>query len=56
MLISADFLKRANELVKFQVHPTNVTAGFRMAYKEAMMFLKENYVVKIDSLGEEGIV
>lgn len=56
MLIAAELLKRANDLMKDQVHPTNVIAGFRAAYRESVKFIKEHYVLKIDTLGSDGLL
>ncbi len=40
VIIAAELLKRANELVKSQVHPTIVMAGFRMAMKECVRYVQ----------------
>ncbi len=33
VILAAELLKRANELIKMKVHPTNIIAGFKMAAK-----------------------
>lgn len=34
VILAAEFLKRANELVRNKIHPTNIISGFRMAMRE----------------------
>lgn len=34
VILAAELLKRANELVKNQIHPTNIIAGYRLAMRE----------------------
>lgn len=48
VILAAELLKRANELVKTDIHPTNVIAGFRMAMKECVKYIHENLGVKVD--------
>ena len=36
VIIAAELLKRANELVKQKIHPTSIIAGFRIASKESV--------------------
>jgi T-complex protein 1 subunit alpha len=31
VILAAELLKRANELIKMNVHPTSIIAGFKMA-------------------------
>lgn len=56
VIIAAELLKRANELVKEKVHPTSVIAGFRQALKESIRYMKDNLVVKVDDLGQEALL
>lgn len=53
VIIAAELLKRGNELVKQHIHPTNVIAGFRLAMKESVKFIKEKLGQKTDALGED---
>merc|ERR1719230_2123242 len=53
VILSAEMLKRAHELVKNSIHPTSVMAGFRMAMKESIRFIKAEMAVKTDKLGRE---
>jgi len=56
VLIAAELLRRANELVKSQVHPTVVMAGFRLAMKQSINYIKDNLTIKTDSLGREALI
>lgn len=53
VIVAAELLKRANELVKQQIHPTNVISGYRIAMKEAVKYIKENMGNKTDTLGND---
>jgi T-complex protein 1 subunit alpha len=56
VIIAAELLKRANELVKNNIHPTVVMAGYRLAVKEAVKYIKSNLVVSADTLGRENLI
>lgn len=51
VIIAAELLKRANELIKNNIHPTTVMAGYRLALKEAVKYIKANLCVPVDKLG-----
>merc|ERR1712205_45935 len=53
VIIAAELLKRANELVKNQIHPTTIMSGYRIAMKESLKWIKENLSVKVDALAED---
>lgn len=56
VIIAAELLKRANELVKNNIHPTVVMAGYRLAVKEAVKYVKSNLVVQADTLGRNNLI
>lgn len=56
VIVAAELLKRANELVKDKIHPTVVMAGYRMAVKEAVKYIKSNLVVNADTLGRDNLI
>ncbi|RLN37549.1 hypothetical protein BBJ28_00015468 [Nothophytophthora sp. Chile5] len=56
VIIAAELLKRANELVKNKIHPTSIIAGYRLAMREAVKYIKENLSVPVDTLGRESLV
>jgi T-complex protein 1 subunit alpha len=56
VIIAAELLKRANELVKNKIHPTSIIAGYRLAMREAVKYIKENLSVPVDSIGRESLI
>jgi T-complex protein 1 subunit alpha len=53
VIIAAELLKRANELVKNKIHPTTVMSGYRIAMRESLKYIQANLAVKVDALGDE---
>ena len=56
VLVAAELLKRANDLIKNKIHPTTVITGYRLACKEAVKYLTEQLAVKVDSLGKDCLI
>ncbi|UIZ28207.1 hypothetical protein KXD40_004335 [Peronospora effusa] len=56
VIIAAELLKRANDLVNNKIHPTSIIAGYRLAMREAVKYIKENLSVPVDSIGRESLV
>merc|ERR1711971_1039561 len=56
VIIAAELLKNADELVKQKIHPTSIIAGYRLASKEAVKYIKEHLTLKVDDLGEECLI
>ena len=56
VIIAAELLRRANELVKAKIHPTTVITGYRLACKEAVKFMQEQLSIKVDVLGKEALI
>ncbi|CAD7940473.1 unnamed protein product [Amoebophrya sp. A25] len=56
VLLSAELLKRGNELVKQNIHPTSVIAGYRLAMREAVKFIKENMGMKLENLNSRELL
>jgi T-complex protein 1 subunit alpha len=56
VLIAAELLKRANELMKNRIHPTTIITGYRLALREAVRYMNENIAIKVDSLGKESLI
>eukprot|EP00920_Eleutheroschizon_duboscqi_P002386 GHVT01005750.1.p1 GENE.GHVT01005750.1~~GHVT01005750.1.p1 ORF type:complete len:325 (+),score=42.59 GHVT01005750.1:239-1213(+) len=48
VLIAAELLRHANELVKLDVHPTSVISGYKLAMKESVRYIQEHLGVTID--------
>lgn len=56
VILAAELLKRANQLVKNKIHPTTIMAGYRLALKEMIKFIKDNLTVKVDTLGRDALI
>ncbi|MCJ1283350.1 T-complex protein 1 subunit alpha [Xylographa opegraphella] len=56
VLIAAELLRRANELVKNRIHPTTIITGYRLALREAVKYMNENISVKVEHLGRESLI
>ena len=56
MIIAAELLRRANELVKAKVHPTTIITGYRLACREAVKFMQDQLSIKVDSLGRDALI
>jgi T-complex protein 1 subunit alpha len=55
VIIAAELLRRANELVKNRIHPTTIISGYRLALREATKYLTEALSTKVDNLGKEAL-
>ena len=47
VIVAAKLLKNADELVKQKIHPTSIIAGYRLAMKESVKYLKEHLAYKV---------
>jgi T-complex protein 1 subunit alpha len=56
VILAAELLKRANELVRNKIHPTSIMAGYRLALRESVQFIQKNLSVKVDSLGKDALI
>ncbi|KAJ1343852.1 hypothetical protein BSLG_001584 [Batrachochytrium salamandrivorans] len=56
VIIAAELLRRANDLVKNKIHPTTIITGYRLASKEAVKFIAEQMTTKVESLGRECLI
>jgi len=56
VIIAAELLKRANELIKQKIHPTTVISGYKLAMKEAVKFIKRHLVISADAITDEIII
>ncbi|XP_051169924.1 T-complex protein 1 subunit alpha [Leptopilina boulardi] len=56
VIIAAELLKNADELVKQKIHPTSVISGYRLACKEACKYIMEHLTISSDELGRECLV
>lgn len=56
VIIAAELLRRANELVKNKIHPTTIITGYRLALREATKYLTEVLQIKTEHLGKECLI
>lgn len=56
VIIAAELLKNADELVKCKIHPTSIISGYRLACKEAVKYIQEHLTISVDDLGRDSIV
>jgi T-complex protein 1 subunit alpha len=56
VLIAAELLRRANALIQDNLHPTTVIAGYRVALKAAIAFIKQSLVVPVSSLTDTHLI
>ncbi|XP_042389746.1 T-complex protein 1 subunit alpha-like [Zingiber officinale] len=55
VILAAELLKRANDLVRDRIHPTSIISGFRLAMREACKYVEEKLSVKVEKLGKESL-
>ena len=56
VILAAEFLKRAHELIKNKVHPSSIISGYKLAMKEACKFIKDKLSVPVSELGESALI
>ena len=56
VIIAAELLKHAEELVSYKIHPTSIITGYRLACKEACKYIQEHLCIKVDELGRDCII
>ncbi|VDO21664.1 hypothetical protein V3C99_010961 [Haemonchus contortus] len=56
VIIAAELLKAADELVKNKLHPTTIINGYRLACKEAVKYMQENLSFSVDELGRQSLI
>jgi len=53
VIIAAELLKRGNELVKNNIHPTTIISGYRQAMRESIKYIQANLSIKVDSMEQD---
>lgn len=56
VLIAAELLRRANDLMKNRIHPTTIITGYRLALREAVQYMTQNIATKVENLGREPLL
>lgn len=53
VILAAELLKRAHDLIVQGIHATNIIAGYKLAVREAVNYIKSNLSARVDSLGKD---
>jgi len=56
VLLAAELLKKGDELVKQNIHPNTVLAGYKLACRTALKWMKENMSISTSDLGNDGLL
>uniref|UniRef100_A0A914GYQ8 T-complex protein 1 subunit alpha n=1 Tax=Globodera rostochiensis TaxID=31243 RepID=A0A914GYQ8_GLORO len=56
VIIAAELLKAADELVQKKIHPTNIINGYRLACKEAVRYMTENLSFPVEELDRASLI
>ncbi|XP_055849244.1 T-complex protein 1 subunit alpha isoform X1 [Episyrphus balteatus] len=56
VILAAELLKNADELVKQKIHPTSIISGYRLACKEACKYISEHLTAPVDELGRDCLI
>ncbi|UZJ52013.1 hypothetical protein CBS101457_001333 [Exobasidium rhododendri] len=56
VIIAAELLRRANDLVKAKIHPTTIITGYRLACREACKYMQDQLATKVETLGKESLI
>lgn len=56
VIVAAELLKRAGEMIKNRIHPTHIISGYKAAMKYAVKYIEEQLAVSTDKLTKEEIV
>lgn len=53
VILAAELLKRAQNLITQGIHATSIIAGYKLAMRDAIRYLKETLCSSVDSLGKD---
>eukprot|EP00124_Ichthyophonus_hoferi_P005019 Ihof_evm2s642 gene=Ihof_evmTU2s642 len=56
VILAAELLKNAGELIKQKIHPTSVISGYRLASKEAIKYIQDQLTVNVEDLGRDCLI
>lgn len=56
VIIAAELLKRANDLVRIKIHPTSIISGYRLAMREACKYIEAKLATKVEKLGKDTLI
>ena len=55
VIVAAELLKRANEMIKNRIHPSHIMSGYKTACKMAVNYIQEHLSRTTEALGETGL-
>jgi T-complex protein 1 subunit alpha len=55
VIVAAELLKRALEMIRNKIHPSHIISGYKTAAKFAVKYIEDNLSVTTASLGAEGL-
>jgi len=55
-ILAGELLKGANDLIKANIHPTNIISGYRLASKKAIEFVQNELAFDSNELGKDTLV
>jgi len=56
VIIAAEILKRAIELMRQKIHATTIISGYRLASREACRYIKEELATPVEKLGKDALI
>merc|ERR1711963_939003 len=56
VIIAAELLKNADDLVKQKIHPTSIISGYRLACREACKYIQENLSLDTSGLDRDALI
>lgn len=56
VIIGAELLRQANELIDRTMHPTTVMSGYQLALRKALNFIEQRLQVRSDALSDEQLL
>ncbi|KAJ0973589.1 hypothetical protein J5N97_021548 [Dioscorea zingiberensis] len=56
VIVSAELLKRANDLVRNKIHPTSIISRYKLAMREACKYVDEKLALKVEKLGKDCLI
>jgi len=56
VIVAAELLRLAYDLVRKKIHPTTIISGYRLASKEACKFIADQLTTKVEDLGRECLI
>lgn len=56
VIIASELLRRGNDLVKNNIHPTTIISGYRTALKAAVSYLKKQMVMNVSELNDDHLI